>query len=83
MTRNSEALNSFVKYCEANPSQRFWQALCNWSKFSNIYGYSGDFIFPWDDPDFTHNVKDTYNVEGLDASRNPLTNIEESGTVEL
>jgi len=30
-TRNSEVLASFVAYCNANPSLRFWQALLNWS----------------------------------------------------
>jgi hypothetical protein len=30
-TRNSKALKSFVKYCEGHPSERFWQALLNWS----------------------------------------------------
>lgn len=34
--RNSKVLASFVKYCKANPSQRFWQALLNWSKLSFI-----------------------------------------------
>lgn len=31
-----ETLESFVKYCEENPEQRFWQALRNWS---NEYYY--------------------------------------------
>jgi len=26
-----ETLESFVKYCEENPEQRFWQALRNWA----------------------------------------------------
>jgi len=30
-THNSAVLASFVAYCKANPSQRFWQALYNWS----------------------------------------------------
>lgn len=36
MTRNSELLASFVAYCEANPNQRFWQALRNWSDYNYI-----------------------------------------------
>jgi hypothetical protein len=32
MTRNSEVLASFVAYCTAHPSERFYQALLNWSK---------------------------------------------------
>lgn len=35
-TRNSEVLADFVAYCEANSTQRFWQALCNWSGASHI-----------------------------------------------
>ena len=30
-TRNSKVLKSFVRYCEKNPTMRFWQALLNWS----------------------------------------------------
>lgn len=30
-TRNSEVLRDFVSYCETHPTQRFWQALRNWS----------------------------------------------------
>jgi hypothetical protein len=32
MTRNSEVLASFVKYCEDSPDLRFWQALANWAE---------------------------------------------------
>lgn len=35
-TRNSGALASFVKYCEAHPKERFWQALRNWAGFNFI-----------------------------------------------
>lgn len=28
---NEETLKSFIAYCEANPEQRFWQALRNWA----------------------------------------------------
>jgi len=27
----SEMIDDFAAYCKANPSQRFWQALRNWS----------------------------------------------------
>ena len=30
-SRNGKVLLSFVAYCVANPSQRFWQALVNWA----------------------------------------------------
>ncbi len=36
-SKNADKLASFTAYCVANPSQRFWQALCNWSKSSYIY----------------------------------------------
>lgn len=28
---NKKLLNSFIKYCEKHPEERFWQALRNWS----------------------------------------------------
>ena len=37
-TRNSAVLAEFVAYCEAHPDQRFWQALKNWSGYSDIEG---------------------------------------------
>lgn len=36
-TRNSEALKSFTDYCEKHPTQRFWQALRNWSDYPFVY----------------------------------------------
>lgn len=36
-TRNSAVLRSFIRYCEAHPEQRFWQALRNWSGIVYIY----------------------------------------------
>ncbi len=35
-TRNSELLRDFVEYCASHPSQRFWQALRNWSGAEGI-----------------------------------------------
>lgn len=29
-------VDSFVKYCEQNPDQRFWQALTNWAGMSYV-----------------------------------------------
>ncbi len=31
IVRHSDVLADFVAYCEAHPTQRFWQALRNWS----------------------------------------------------
>jgi hypothetical protein len=29
--KNKDLLESFTKYCEVHPEERFWQALRNWS----------------------------------------------------
>lgn len=36
MSRNSKELESFTEYCLANPEERFFQALRNWSKVDYI-----------------------------------------------
>jgi len=36
--KSEHTLNSFTKYCQDHPEQRFWQALRNWSKYKFIYG---------------------------------------------
>lgn len=33
---NEDVLREFAAYCEANPEQRFWQALRNWSGASFV-----------------------------------------------
>ena len=43
MNKNKKLLDSFTKHCEENPSERFWQALRNWSDYNFIYG-SDDLI---------------------------------------
>ena len=35
-SKNSKVLKSFVRYCEKHPTERFWQALTNWTKASFI-----------------------------------------------
>lgn len=37
MSKNKKSLDSFIEYCQANPEQRFWQALRNWSGWPFIY----------------------------------------------
>ena len=37
MNENEHLLNSFTAYCKANPSQRFWQAIRNWSESNFIF----------------------------------------------
>ena len=45
--RNQEMLNSFVAYCAQHPHERFWQALRNWSGYSDIKaGDENDYL--WD-----------------------------------
>lgn len=36
MSENAELLEDFAAYCRANPTQRFWQALRNWSDHNFI-----------------------------------------------
>jgi len=36
VTRNSETLASFVKYCKEHPYQRFWQVLRDWSGYPYV-----------------------------------------------
>lgn len=35
-------LKSFIKYCEENPGERFWQAIRNWSGEPFIYASNVD-----------------------------------------
>jgi hypothetical protein len=70
MTRNSEALESFTKYCKDSPNQRFWQALRNWSKYDNIMGFRGNYdeaqAIYWANNDPV--IEDTFNLEGLEGT---------------
>ena len=59
MNKNKKVLTDFVKYCEANPEQRFWQALRNWS--------GNNFIFVCNDPSGEGEVEDTFYFEGKNA----------------
>lgn len=59
ITRNSEQLASFVKYCTAHPTERFWQALRNWSEWA--------FVYVGDEPDPMAPVYDTFNWEENDG----------------
>ena len=34
--KNEKVLKDFIKYCEAHPEQRFWQALRSWAKVDGI-----------------------------------------------
>lgn len=37
MSQNEEQLKSFTEYCVDHPTERFWQALKNWSEYTFIY----------------------------------------------
>ena len=50
---NQEELQSFTRYCQEHPSERFWQALRNWSNKGYILtaeerDNDGNFIDPKD-----------------------------------
>lgn len=64
-SKNEQVLKDFVKYCEANPEQRFWQALRNWSKYIFIIGYKSTKSkdnFPYIED--TDEEEDTFYKEG-------------------
>lgn len=68
-TRNSETLNSFVAYCDAHPSERFWQALLNWSGLPYILMSTApgpDVQQQLDGPGCAH-VRDTFYWEGRNS----------------
>jgi hypothetical protein len=55
-TRNSDTLADFVAYCEAHPTERFWQALRNWCGRNFIFvseqslsSSGADDTFYWED----------------------------------
>jgi len=58
--RNKKVLDSFVKYCKEHPTERFWQALRNWSKNS--------FVSVSDDSQIGDKIcyRDTFYWEGRD-----------------
>ncbi len=44
-SRNSATLASFAMYCKDNPSQRFWQAVRNWSESAFILADGQDTFY--------------------------------------
>ena len=59
MRRNEQLLDSFTSYCEANPNQRFWQALRNWVGWGFIYASN----FSEEEMDSQGHLKDTFYWE--------------------
>ena len=63
MSRNSDTLLDFARYCEDHPQERFWQALRNWSDFDFIFGtssWSGAKLIE----EYRYGVDDTFYREG-------------------
>jgi hypothetical protein len=58
--KNIKLLNDFKKYCDKHPDERFWQALRNWSGFSNIIASNKGH------KEFFEDYKDTFYFEGKD-----------------
>jgi hypothetical protein len=56
MSRNSAVLSSFVEYCETHPSERFWQAVRNWSE--------QNYILAVHNKDYPTDYEDTFYWEG-------------------
>lgn len=59
--RSQPLLDEFVKYCEENPEQRFWQALRNWAEADYILQGEG-FL-----SEGALNTRDTFYFEGKNA----------------
>ena len=53
----NKTLQSFIKYSEAHPSERFWQALRNWSGYNFIYGSKAP------EHEINPNLEDTFYKE--------------------
>jgi hypothetical protein len=60
-TRNSKLLASFIAYCQAYPTLRFWQALRGWSRLGYILAADTK---PFPLPD---GMQDTFYWEGKDG----------------
>jgi hypothetical protein len=55
--KSKDKLTSFIEYCHANPTMRFWQALRNWSGYAFIFGSNGN---QFDD---YSKMEDTFYIE--------------------
>ena len=67
-TKNSKFLKEFIKYCEQNPKQRFWQALRNW--WWTTYDKEAGFILTSTRINFEtsehEGIQDTFYIEDSD-----------------
>jgi hypothetical protein len=62
-TRNGGVLMSFVDYCIAHPSERFYQALLNWSGVSFLWVSNVPFSNSIRIDEGVH-IRDPYHWEG-------------------
>jgi hypothetical protein len=60
-SKNQKVLNDFIKYCQENPNQRFWQALKNWCGYNFIFVSNHN---PLKNPLIQEELIDTYYIEG-------------------
>lgn len=57
MNNTQEAVESFLEYVKANPSERFWQALLNWTGLPFIA------ISPKPPSEISPELEDTYYLD--------------------
>ena len=57
--KSRRLLWDFMDYCLANPTEKFWEALRNWSKYEFIYGSNKAIVMEEVD-----NLEDTFYKEG-------------------
>lgn len=63
--KSCELLTSFIKYCEKNPGERFWQALRNWSGAKFVYLSNMELNEIGERPKGLK-IEDTFHFEGID-----------------
>lgn len=56
-----DLLEDFTAHCEANPTERFWQALRNWSGFG--------FVLVSNSPDAKRHAQDTFSWRARNGIR--------------
>jgi phage terminase large subunit GpA-like protein len=60
-SKNQKVLNNFIKYCQENPDQRFYQALRNWCGYSFVLRTNTN---SWALDKHKLQIEDTYYIEG-------------------
>ena len=70
-SKNKKILDSFVKYCNTHPNERFWQALRDWSGFKFIYVSDKSTSTDEKDIDIVNSLYDTFYFTWDDDPDNP------------